>query len=70
MLANSRADDAGRRQFPIPISDLSNASRYRPDSEPQAKVVAWIDRRAHELGGKPGIGGKDHHMAHHRPRTD
>jgi hypothetical protein len=59
-------------KFPIRnLSDLSNAKHdIGRTSEPRAKVVAWIARRAKELGGKPVGGGKDHHMAHARPRTD
>ena len=60
-------------KFPIRnLSDVANAKRdIGRTSEPRAKVVAWIDRRAKELGGKPVGGGKsDHQMAHHRPRTD
>jgi len=38
-------------------------------SEPRAKVVAWIDRRARQLGGK-AVGASDHHFAHDRPRTE
>jgi hypothetical protein len=56
-------------KFPIRnLSDLSNAKHdIGRTSEPHAKVVAWIDKRARELGGKP-VGG-DHHFAHERPRT-
>jgi hypothetical protein len=34
-------------------------------------VVAYIDRRAKALGGKPVAGKLEpHHFAHRRPRTD
>jgi len=58
-------------KFPIRnLSDLSNAKHdIGRTSEPRAKVVAWIDRQARALGGKP-VGGGDHKFAHNRPRTD
>ena len=57
-------------KFPIRnLSDLANAKHdIGRTSEPRGKVVAWIDRRARQLGGKP-VGGKDHHFAHARPQT-
>ncbi len=56
-------------KFPIRnLSDLSNAKhRVGTTSEPHGKVVAWIDKRARQLGGSP-IGG-DHKLAHQRPQT-
>ena len=58
-------------KFPIRnLSDLSNAKHdIGRTSEPRAKVVAWIDRRARQLGGKP-VGGNDHQFAHGRPRAE
>jgi len=46
-------------KFPIRnLSDLSNAKHdIGRTSEPKAKVKAWIDRRARELGGTPLGGG-------------
>lgn len=45
----------------FPIRNLSDLAKAKHDigrtSEPRSKVVAWIDRRAHELGGKP-VGGE------------
>lgn len=44
----------------FPIRNLSDLAKAKHDigrtTEPRSKVVAWIDRRAHELGGKP-VGG-------------
>jgi hypothetical protein len=59
----------GTDKFPIRnLGDLSNAKRdIGRTSEPHGKVVAWIDRRARALGGKPVGGGKDHQFAHQRP---
>lgn len=41
----------------FPIRNLSDLAKAKHDigrtSEPRGKVVAWIDRRADELGGKP-----------------
>lgn len=56
-------------KFPIRnLSDLSNAKHdIGRTGEPHDKVVAWINRRARALGGKPVGGGKDHHFAHKRP---
>ena len=47
-------------KFPIRNkSDLANAKRdIGRTNEPHSKVVAWIDRRAKELGGKPVGGSK------------
>lgn len=45
----------------FPIRNLSDLAKAKHDigrtSEPRAKVTAWIDRRAKELGGKP-VGGE------------
>jgi len=62
----------GTDKFPINnLGDLSNAKhRIGTTSEPHAKVVAYINRRAKALGGKPVGGHPDHHFAHGRPRTD
>jgi hypothetical protein len=59
-------------KFPIRnLSDLSNAKHdIGRTSEPRAKVIGWIDRRAKELGGKAVGATKDHHFAHDRPRTE
>jgi hypothetical protein len=59
-------------KFPIRnLSDLSNAKHdIGRTSEPRAKVIGWIDRRAKELGGKAVGTTKDHHFAHDRPRTE
>ena len=56
-------------KFPIRnLSDLSNAKHdIGRTSEPHAKVVGWINKRARELGGSP-VGG-DHKFAHTKPRT-
>ena len=56
-------------KFPIRnLSDLSNAKHdIGRSSEPHGAVVAWINKRARALGGKP-VGG-DHKFAHNRPRT-
>jgi hypothetical protein len=56
-------------KFPIRnLSDLSNAKHdIGRTSEPHAKVVGWINKRARELGGKP-VG--EHRFAHKRPRAD
>ena len=56
-------------KFPIRnLSDLSNAKHdIGRTSEPHAKVVGWINKRARELGGKP-VGG-EHRFAHKRPRV-
>jgi hypothetical protein len=58
-------------KFPIRnLSDLSNAKYdIGRTSEPHGKVVAWINKRARELGGKPVGTAKDHHFAHRRPHT-
>lgn len=59
-------------KFPIRNrSDLANAKHdIGRTSEPHGKVVAWINRRARDLGGKPvGGGHPEHHFAHGRPRT-
>jgi hypothetical protein len=58
-------------KFPIRnLSDLSNAKHdIGRTSEPHGKVVAWINKRARELGGRPVGATKDHHFAHARPRT-
>jgi hypothetical protein len=55
-------------KFPIRnLSDLSNAKHdIGRTSERRGKVVAWINRRARELGGN-AVG--DHKFAHSRPRT-
>ena len=47
-------------KFPIRnLSDLANAKHdIGRTSEPRGKVVAWINRRARELGGSPVGGGK------------
>lgn len=60
----------GTDKFPINnLSDLSNAKHdIGRTTEPRAKVVAFINRRAKDLGGKP-VGAPDHHFAHGRPRT-
>lgn len=63
----------GTNKFPInDLADLSNAKhRIGSTTEPRAKVVAYIDRRAKALGGKPVAGKLEpHHFAHRRPRTD
>lgn len=56
-------------KFPIRnLSDLSNAKHdIGRTSEPHAKVVGWINKRARELGGKP-VGG-DHKFAYAKPLT-
>ena len=45
----------------FPIRNLSDLEKAKHDigrtSEPRSKVVAWINRRAHELGGKTVGGG-------------
>ncbi len=45
----------------FPIRNRSDLEKAKHDigrtSEPHAKVVAWINKRAHELGGKP-VGGE------------
>lgn len=45
----------------FPIRNKSDLEKAKHDigrtNEPRSKVVAWIDRRAHELGGKP-VGGE------------
>lgn len=63
----------GTDKFPINNkSDLANAKhRIGTTNEPHAKVVAYIDRRAKELGAKT-VGGKSgpksaHSFAHKRP---
>ena len=58
-------------KFPIRnLSDLANAMHdIGRTSEPHAKVVGWINKRARELGGKPVGATKDHHFAHARPNT-
>ena len=55
-------------KFPIRnLSDLANAKHdIGRTSEPHAKVVGWINKRARDLGGKP-VG--DHKFAHNHPRT-
>ncbi len=57
----------------FPIRNLSDLGKAKHDigrtSEPHAKVVSWIDKRARELGGKPVGGHPDHHFAHRRPHT-
>jgi len=55
-------------KFPIRnLSDLANAKHdIGRTTEPRAKVVGWINRRARELGGKP-VG--DHKFAHSHPRV-
>jgi len=63
----------GTDKFPInSLGDLSNAKhRIGTTTEPRSKVVAFINRRAKALGGKPvGARVPDHHFAHRRPRTD
>jgi len=49
-------------KFPIRNkSDLANAKHdIGRTNEPRAKVVAWIDKRAKELGGKPVGGDRPH----------
>lgn len=49
-------------KFPIRnLSDLSNAKHdIGRTTEPHAKVVAWIDKRAKELHGSPVGGSKPH----------
>lgn len=41
----------------FPIRNKSDLAKAKHDigrtNEPRSKVVAWIDRRARELGGKP-----------------
>lgn len=67
----------GTDKFPINnLKDLSNAKHdIGRTSEPRAKVVAYLNSRARDLGGAP-VGGhkaKDHphhHFAHGRPRTE
>jgi hypothetical protein len=57
--AKSRGDTLpGTDKFPIRnLSDLAHAKHdIGRTSEPREKVVAWIDKRAKELGGKP-VGG-------------
>lgn len=74
----------GTDKFPInDKADLENAKhRIGTTTEPREKVVAYINRRARALGGKPVGGGKDrkkemhgghngehppHHFAHGQP---
>lgn len=56
----------------FPIRNKSDLEKAKHDigrtTEPRGKVVAWIDRRARELGGKPVGAAPDHHFAHKRPR--
>jgi hypothetical protein len=68
----AKAKDAGQTmpgtdKFPIRnLSDLANAKHdIGRTSEPRHKVVAWINRRAKDLGGKP-VGGDT--AANHRYR--
>lgn len=46
----------------FPIRNLSDLAKAKHDigrtSEPRSKVVAWIDKRARDLGGKP-VGAAD-----------
>lgn len=62
----------GTDKFPInTLGDLKNAKHdIGRTTEPRAKVVAFINRRAKALGGAP-VGGSppEHHFAHGRPRT-
>lgn len=66
-------------EFPIRnLSDLAKAKRdIGRTSEPKAKVEAWIDKRAKELGGRKvgerasrARGHQPHHFAHKQPRVD
>ena len=54
----------------FPIRNLSDLAKAKHDigrtTEPRSKVVAFIDRRAKELGGKPVGGGNS--RADHRYR--
>lgn len=67
----------GTDKFPINnLQDLKNAKHdIGRTSEPRAKVVAYIDRRAKELGGKPvgadkmTHGGDRRSMDHHLNRA-
>lgn len=65
-----KADETlpGTDKFPIRnLSDLGKAKRdIGRTNEPRSKVVAFIDRRAKELGGKPVGGGNS--RADHRYR--
>jgi hypothetical protein len=58
----------------FPIRNKSDLEKAKHDigrtTEPRGKVVAWIDRRARDLGGKPVGAVKDHHIAFKRPRTE
>lgn len=59
----------------FPIRNLSDLAKAKHDigrtNEPRSKVVAFIDRRARELGGKPVGAGEDHlkTRADHRYRS-
>ena len=55
--AKSHGDTMPGTGGKFPIRNLSDLSNAKHDSgrtnEPRSKVVAWIDRRARELGGSP-----------------
>lgn len=56
-------------KFPIRnLSDLANAKHdIGRTNEPRSKVVAWINKKARQLGGKPVAARDDHIIAHRRP---
>lgn len=72
--AQARGETMPGTDGKFPIRNLADLDKAKHDigrtSEPRSKVVAWIDRRARELGGKP-VGADTHakSRADHRYRN-